>query len=103
MTPEQLALLLGAILSLVFAYFPWVKDWFDGLDSVWKPLLNAGLLLALALALVGLGHGVGICLNLLDYFECSQVGVIDALLVWLLALVGNQAAYLTFVRQFKQR
>jgi len=98
MTPEQLALLLGAILSLVFAYFPWVKDWFDGLDSVWKPLLNAGLLLVLALALVGLG-----CLDLVDYFACSQSGLLEALIVWLLALIGNQAAYLAFVRQIKQK
>jgi hypothetical protein len=98
MSPEELALLLGAVLSLVFAYFPWVKDWFDGLDSVWKPLLNAGLLLVLALALVGLN-----CLGLAGYFECSQAGLLDAVIVWLLALVGNQAAYQVFVRQKKQK
>jgi len=98
MTPEELALLLGAILSLVFAYFPWVKDWFDGLDSAYKPLLNAGLLLVLALALVGLN-----CLNLADYFECSYAGVFDAVIVWILALLGNQVTYAILVRQFKQR
>ena len=98
MTPEQLVVLLGAVLSLVFAYFPWVKDWFEGLDSVWKPLLNAGLLLVLALALVGLG-----CLNVVDYFECSTAGVIEALIVWLFAVVANQATYAVVVRQIKQK
>jgi hypothetical protein len=67
MSPEELALLLGAILSLVFAYFPWIKDWFDDLDSVWKPLLNAGLLLVLALALVGLN-----CIDLANYFSSKD-------------------------------
>lgn len=98
MSPEELVALLGVILSLVFAYFPWIKDWFDGLDSVWKPLLNAGLLLVLALGLVGLG-----CLDLAYYFECSQAGVIEALKVWVMAVIANQATYAVAVRQFKQR
>lgn len=98
MTPEQLAALLGSILALVFAYFPWVKDWFDGLDSVWKPLLNAGLLLVLALVLVGLN-----CIDFVNYFECSQAGLIEALMVWLLAIVANQVTYAVAVRQIKQK
>jgi len=98
MTPEALALLLGAILSLVFAYFPWVKNWFEGLDSVYKPLLNAGLLLVLAAALVGLG-----CVDIVNYFACTQAGLIKALTVWVLALIGNQLTYVAGVRQFKQR
>ena len=98
MTPEQLVVLLGAVLSLVFAYFPWVKDWFDGLDSKVKPLLNAGLLLALALALVGVS-----CTGLAYYFECSTTGLVEALIVWLLAVVANQATYAVAVRQIKQK
>ena len=98
MTPGELVVLLGAVLSLVFAYFPWVKDWFEGLDSVWKPLLNAGLLLVLALALVGLG-----CIDFVDYFECSTEGLIQALIVWLWAVVANQATYAVAVRQIKQK
>ena len=97
MTPAQLAALLGSILALVFAYFPWVKKWFDGLDSVYKPLLNAGLLLVLALVLVGLG-----CIDFVKYFECSQTGLIEAFMVWLLAIVSNQVTYAVAVRQFKK-
>jgi len=68
------------------------------LDSVWKPLLNAGLLLALALALVGVS-----CLDFLHYFECSWAGVLEALKLWLIALVTNSLTYVVAVRQFKQR
>ena len=98
MTPEELIALTGAILALIFAYFPWLKDWFEGLSSVWKPLVNAGVLLVIALGLVGAS-----CLGVVDYFQCSLLGVMDALKLWFLALIGNQLAYQVFVRQFKQR
>ena len=98
MTPEQLAVFAGAALSLIFAYFPWVKDWFEGLDSTWKPLANAGFLLVVALVLVGVG-----CLDLVDYFACSTAGLQEAVILWVYALIGNYFTYVTGVRQFKQR
>jgi hypothetical protein len=97
MTSEGLAVLLGTLLSLFFAYVPWIKDKFDKLDSKWKPLLNAGLLLVLAAILVGLD-----CANVTNYFGCSQAGVIQALQVWFFAVVANQATYAVAVRQVKQ-
>jgi len=98
MSPEELVALLGAVLAFVFGYFPWIKDWFEGLSSVWKPLVNAGFLLVLALALVGFSCG-----GFVDYFACGWDGVIAALIVWVKALLVNQLAYAVGVRQFKQR
>lgn len=97
MTPDMLIALLGAVLSLVFAYLPWLKDKFDNLPDIWKPILNAGLLLALALALVGLG-----CLGIVSYFACSWLGVLAALKVWFFALLANQLTYQVLVRQPKK-
>lgn len=97
MTPEGLVALLGAILSLVFAYFPWVKTWFENLPSVYKPLLNAGLLLLLVAVLFGLS-----CAGLVSYFACTTAGALAALELWFIALVGNQLAYQILVRQPKQ-
>jgi hypothetical protein len=97
MTPELLAAITGAVLSLLFAYFPWLKEQFDKVPSVWKPILNAGILLVVALGIVGAG-----CLGLVNYFACSLDGVYEALYVWLLALVGNQLTYQVLVRQVKQ-
>lgn len=97
MTPEELAIFAGAALSLVFAYFPWLKDRFDKIDSKFKPLLNAGILLVAALVLVGAG-----CLDFANYFECSQAGLLEVAQVWILALIANIATYQTLVRQFKQ-
>lgn len=98
MTPESFVALFGAILSLVFGYFPWVKDWFEKLDPVFKPLVNAGLLLVLALGLVGFS-----CLGWVSFFACSSAGVLEALELWFVALVGNQLAYQVLVRQPKQK
>ncbi len=88
MTPEQLVELLAIILALVFGYFPKIKEWFDSIKPVWKPLLNAGLLLALALALVGIS-----CLNFIVYFDCSMDGVEVAVGIWWKAILLNQFTY----------
>ena len=97
MTPELLVSLAGAVLALVFAYFPWVKDQFDKLPSVWKPIVNAGVLLVVALGLVGAS-----CLGIVDYFACSWAGVYNAAMLWLFALVGNNLTYQYLIRQKKQ-
>ena len=88
MTPELLIEILAGVLAFLFGYFPWLKDWFDGVPTLWKPLLNAGLLLVLVLALVGLKCG-----GFVDYFSCDQAGVIAALKVWFAALMVNQFAF----------
>ena len=97
MTPELLVALAGAVLSLLFAYIPPVKDWFDNIPSVWKPILNAGVLLVVALGLVGAS-----CLGIVDYFTCTWAGVLDAVWLWIFALVGNNLTYTYLVRQKKQ-
>lgn len=97
MTADLLVAIAGAVLSFFFAYFPWIKDWFEALDPRWKPLVNAGVLLAVALALVGLS-----CAGVVNYFTCDWGGVLKAVELWIAALIGNRLAYQYGVRQFKQ-
>lgn len=54
MSAEQLSLIAGAILSLVFSYVPGVAPWFAGLRSEYKRLLMAGLLLLSAAVVMAL-------------------------------------------------
>lgn len=89
MTPEQLALIAGAVLSLLFSYIPGLKNWFEGLSPEYKRLFMAGVLLVAALALFG-----GSCLNLWGYFVCSWLGLWEAVKLWLLAVAANQTIYL---------
>ena len=82
MTPELLVALTGAVLSLLFAYFPWVKDWFDNVPSIWKPLLNAGILLVVALGLVG-ASCLGFVDSLLALWRACMKRLCCGLLLWL--------------------
>ena len=41
MTPELLIETLAAVLAFAFGYFPWLKDKFDNVPTIWKPILNA--------------------------------------------------------------
>ena len=89
MTPESLALLSGVILSLAFSYVPGLRQWYDGLTPDRKRLVMlAALFVAVAgtFALSCTGYG--------DQFACTTAGAYDAVSVFLLAMVANQATYL---------
>jgi phosphoglycerol transferase MdoB-like AlkP superfamily enzyme len=91
---EALVALVGIVLSFVFAYFPWVKDWYESLDKRFKPLLMAGLLFV-----VSAGHLAFSC-----SFQgaCMEANISRYFWVWVMAMVANQGAYAVGVRQFKQ-
>lgn len=89
-----LSALAGMVLSLVFGYLPWVKDWFEGLDSRIKPLLNIGVLL-----LVAWGYTAFKCQFDLDCLG-ANAGTVFA--VWMTAVLANMATYTGAVRQMKQ-
>jgi len=89
MTPESLALLSGVILSLAFSYIPGLRTWYEVLDSDRKRLVMlAALFVAVAgtFALSCAGYG--------DQFACTTAGAYDAITVFVLAMVANQATYL---------
>jgi hypothetical protein len=91
---EILLALVGAVLSLVFAYFPWVKTWFEGVPSEFKPLLNVAVLLV-----VTAGRLLWLC-----QFAPACLGAEwqHALTAFFAAIVANQTTYFVAVRQFKQ-
>ena len=91
MDDTQLALLAGALLSLVFSYVPNLKDWFDGKDSTTKRLIMAGALLVVSVAIFASS-----CLDLGLPFEvtCDKGGAVGLVTTFLLALVANQATFL---------
>lgn len=91
---ELLLALLGVVLSLIFAYLPGVKEWFETLDSRWKPLVNLG-----ALLLVTAGRLVWLCKADL---ACMQINLPAALMAFLTALVSNQMTFTFLVKQFKK-
>lgn len=85
---ETIGLLAGALLSLLFAYVPGFKTWYEKLPSGTKQLV----MLAAIFAIVGGAYGVG-CLGYFDYYECNQAGVFDALVAFVLAIAANAGVY----------
>jgi len=89
MSAESLALYAGAILSLLFGYFPGLKGWFEGLGTEYKRLIMAGLLLAVSGGIFGLS-----CWEIIaPVVVCDQVGLVGLGKVFILSVIANQAAF----------
>ena len=90
MTPEILAGIAGAILSLAFSYIPKLNVWFATLSDETKKLIMAGVL-----ALVAVGVYVGQCAwGLCDYgFTCDKAGVFQLIGIYITAIVANQGVH----------
>lgn len=95
MTPDYLASVAGVVLSLVFAYVPGIKDWFD----LQVPQRKAQVM-GLALILVAGGAFGLACIP--TAITCDVPGLVEVVKVLIAALVANQAAYLLLVRPFKK-
>jgi len=92
MSAESLALISGAVLSLLFSYIPGLNVKFAELGSEVKRLIMAGLLLAVAASVYGLScAGWGASLGIV--VPCDQEGLLSLIQVFVLALIANQSAY----------
>ena len=89
MTAETLALYGGVVVSLLFGYIPGLSTWFSGLETIYKRLVMALVLLAVSVGVVGMacaGYGnVAI--------TCDQAGFEGVIRAFVAALIANQATY----------
>ena len=89
MTPIEISALAGAILALIFEYFPKLSEWYAGLDPNSKRLIMIGLMVAVVAGVFGLG-----CINpLKQSWPCDANGVLDAFIALLSAIAANQAVH----------
>ena len=88
MNAETLALIAGAVLSLLFSYIPGLSTWFETLAPDVKRLFMLGVLLVVTGALFGLS-----CAGLFAYFACTWAGAWQAVQLFILAAIANQGAY----------
>ena len=92
MTAEELALIAGVVLSLLFSYVPGLNAWFGGLDGVTKRLLMLAMIVisaagAFGLACAGWGADFGLSLT------CDRVGLSGLIRAAILCAMANQATY----------
>ena len=91
---NELSAIAGSLLSLVFKYFPGLRNWYDGKSGTVKRLimlaaLFVGVLLLLALAC----SGVLANLNWAS-LTCDEAGITHLIKIFLYAAAGNQVAFL---------
>lgn len=88
MTAQAIAYTAGIVTSLAFEYVPGLQTWYNELGDKYQRLVMLGVLLlvpSVALAFT--------CLGWADYFACSEVGVKEALKLYVEAVFANQAVY----------
>jgi hypothetical protein len=101
MTVEQLAQIAGVVLSLVLAYIPPAKSWFDGQAPSAKAGIMAGLLALVALGAYGLSCA-GFAADFNIGVTCDQAGALALVKIFVNALIANQLAYIAAVRPFNR-
>lgn len=97
MTSESLILIAGAVISLLFSYFPALNTWFAGKAADVKRMIMVGVLLVVSAAIFGLscagfGGDIGITI------ECSKDGALGLLKIFIMAVIANQSAYAVTVK-----
>jgi hypothetical protein len=87
-TPEFLALVAGAVLSLLFSYVPGLNTWFAGIGSIYQRLLMLAMLAVVTGGVIGLS-----CASLITAVACTKEGIWGAVQIFILAMIANQSAY----------
>jgi hypothetical protein len=78
----------GVILSLLFEYMPGLHTWYNGLVDNWQRVI----MLCVILLVVGGAFGLS-CYHWLNIFACTGLGVREAVLAFIAALVANQSTH----------
>jgi hypothetical protein len=86
---QQLSLIAGAVLSLLFSYVPMLAPKYDTLDRTTKQLVMLIVLLVVTLAVFGISCG-----NLYATgVTCDKQGAVALAVNFILAAVANQSTY----------
>jgi hypothetical protein len=91
-TAEMLQGFAGVVLSLIFAYVPFVAKWYYAFDDNKKKLVMLGFIALVSGALFGIS-----CLGWTAFFNvpvfaCTKEGVFDFLKIFFVIAIANQAA-----------
>ncbi len=86
----EIGAVAGVVLSLAWKYVPRIKGWFEKQEPETKELINLGVMIGVVGAAFGLS-----CINWFDIYACTQMGLKDAIVGLVGAMIGNAGAYVT--------
>ena len=101
MSAQMLAGFAGVVLALALSYIPKLGPWFNSQASEVKVMINGLLLVLVAVGVYGAACA-GLAVDLDLFLACDRPSLISLLGALLTALLSNQAAYVAFVKPFKQ-
>lgn len=90
MSPELLSVIAGAILSLLFSYFPRLNTKYAALDDGVKKLIMLGILLIVIISLFVLA-----CVQFIsiDGFVCNRQNAFTFAWMFIYAVLGNLGTF----------
>jgi hypothetical protein len=88
MTENQYAIAAGILLSLVFSYFPYLKEKYAVLRPDYQQLIQLGVLAILVFGRLGLG-----CLGRDATFQCTSDGTWQAAEAFIVSVIANAGTY----------
>jgi len=99
MTAENLAMIVGAIISFILGLAPVIKNWFDSRSSLVKAAIAGGLTILMG-TVIYLANCQG--WYKIPGLVCSQESIGQWATVVLNALLGLVAVYIPIVRPLKK-
>jgi hypothetical protein len=98
MSDQDLAKLVGVLISLFLGWLPWLSTWYDKKSSKAKAGIAAGFTVAVSLVIFASSCAGW---NLVPGVLCTKEGLGSWALVTANALVFMAGGYVTLVRPFK--
>jgi hypothetical protein len=90
---DLLLVIVGVVLSLLYSYFPGLKDWYEK-QSGYKALIMLGVIVAVSLAYFGLGCIAVLAAKLGIQVACTMDGALTVALAIVKIILANQSTYL---------
>lgn len=89
-TSDFIAIIAGALLSLLFSYFPKLNTWYASLEEGTKKLIMLGALFLTVSGLFAAG-----CAGLINIngFACDKATAINYVKMLMLAVIANQSVF----------
>ncbi len=95
MTTTSLVAIAAAALSLLFSYFPGLNTWYAGKPDTYKKLFQVLWLAVVSVAIYSAGCIPDLAARLpFPSVACTAAGAWDLLIMFLTAVVANQATFL---------
>lgn len=84
LTVELYTFLFGGLIAILFAWVPFVNNWYASLSEEWRKAFMLGFSIVLTVAL-----GLSSCWDWYKFVICGKEGYLHLAMTWAAFLLGN--------------